>query len=84
MHRPQLGCSPPHFTFLLRQGSQEKALFLIAFTGELRELDIGTYHDGFGMGQSLSLSFVDVGFSGRKAGRQLLAANSRLERGPRE
>jgi hypothetical protein len=72
MHRPQLGCSPPHFTFLLRQGSQEKALFLIAFTGELRELDIGAYHDGFGMGQSLSLSMlmsmsiVDVGFSGEK------------------
>jgi hypothetical protein len=56
MHRPQLGCSPPHFTFRLRQGSQEKALFLIDFTEELGELDIGAYHDGWDMGQSLSMS----------------------------
>jgi hypothetical protein len=45
MHRPQLGCSPPHFTFLLRQGSQEKALFLVAFTEEFGELDIVAYQD---------------------------------------
>lgn len=29
-HRLQTGCSPPHLTLRLRQGSQEKALFLVA------------------------------------------------------
>lgn len=31
-HRLHTGCSPPHLTFRLRQGSQENALFLVALT----------------------------------------------------